>query len=198
MASAPFAYEDDLSELVQQVARDLKNAGVDPDLLDLVNLATLARILENRDEELGSYLNDGLTASGYHVSATSGTVCVSSTPTAVVWETEELASSADASWEASPNPTRVTFAAEGLWLVTVGLGWAATATGARHLGVRKNGSGNLTGATAPASTVVTPLNNATFHLETAAGDYLEAIATQDSGTDKTATGFLHAAYLGAT
>lgn len=194
--TTPFEFSDDLSELVQQVAKRLRDAGVDPDILSLVGLTTLARIFENRDDDLTSYLNDGLTAAAYQVSATTGTAIVTATPTALPWEAEDLATTSDVSWAVSPNPTRVTFG-EGLWLVTVGIGWAATATGVRHVDVRKNGSTVLTGDTAPASTAVSPRNSASYHFDATEGDYLEAIVTQDSGTNKTATGHLHAALLGS-
>lgn len=163
-------------------------------------LKEIATILDLRDQDLVDYLDAGSFSGALLVTATTGTTTVTATPIALTWETAAVATTSAVTWDAGSNPTRVTFQSGGLWLVTVGISWAATATGVRHLEVKKNGSAMApaVGCTAPASTAVAPKCSASLLYDSTAGDYLEAWATQDSGTNKTATGHLHAVYLGST
>lgn len=195
MPQSQFEFGEDLSEYVQTVARKLSRLGAE-DVTEMLDLRTLVRVLEQRDEDLVTHLNGGLIASTIAVSATTGTVITSGTPLAITWEAEDVNEGGAATWE-SGTPTRVTLAAAGLWLITTSVGWAATATGARGATLRADGVTTITGDSAPASTTVTPRNNLSDHYIGAVDDYLEVLASQDSGTDKTATGFLKATFLGS-
>lgn len=94
----------------------------------------------------------------------------------------------------STNPSRITAAVAGLYLVTAQVNFAGSSTGDRRLQIRKNAggtqaNGTLWGqdnrrATASNNTV----SNLSAQVPLAAGDYVELFVYQDSGGNLAANG----------
>lgn len=196
MPLGAFEWSDSLSEFTQRLVTRLEGGGIDPSIIDLISLRSLTRTLELRDDDVVAYLNSGLRPSMLHVARAAVQSIVTATPTAISWDTQDLASSTDATWSAGTNPTRVTFNADGIYdIVITGL-WAAAATGIRDLAIRKNGATTINGSTAPATATVTPKCSVPLQFNAVNGDYLEGIATQDSGGNLNVTGLCKVIYRG--
>lgn len=86
------------------------------------------------------------------------------------------------SWSAGV-PTRLTVPADGdgWWSVSCGIEFQATASGFRALSLLVDGTTLLPGFSIPGSTSVHGALNVQWELELAAGQYVEAIAWQNSG-----------------
>lgn len=100
--------------------------------------------------------------------------------TAVLWNTEQYD---DASYHSTAtNTARFTVAADGRYDLLAQVAFVANATGARHIGIRKNGSevvDRQINATISGSSL--PVRVSMAGLALVAGDYLEVICWQNSG-----------------
>jgi hypothetical protein len=90
------------------------------------------------------------------------------------------------------NTSRITINAAGLYIVTCGINYPFNATGARALGVRKNGSGASAptdGATIMQATAATDGNYVNYSVlaKLALNDYVEAVTFQRSGISLNST-----------
>jgi hypothetical protein len=92
------------------------------------------------------------------------------------------------------NTSRLIAPIPGVYQINCSLRWNLNATGTRALNIRKNAAGNSGGGTSLfTATVATlpsnqPSNQTTFSQTFAAGDYIEAFATQTSGGPLTLAG----------
>lgn len=193
--TAPFDWTESLPKYAQELWVRLAEAGVPESFLDdVVQFRQLIEILLSNDDDVETFVNEGINAAAIGVSVAAATIGTGSA-TAVSFSGTDFVQGSAASW-ASGSATRVTIDQGGLWRVHGHALWSATATGVRDLAVRVGGSTVIAGSTAPATTAVAPKNQAGRLLELTAGDYLEAVLFQDSGSNKSVNVFLTAEYAG--
>lgn len=87
-------------------------------------------------------------------------------------------------WE-SGNPTRVVFASACRVMISLAIPWPANGTGYRYVWIKKNGTTNTnrTSSMVPVSSDTTT-NILVTYLALSAGDYIEVMAFQDSGSPR--------------
>ncbi len=107
----------------------------------------------------------------------------SATPAALNFDSEDF--DTGTLHDTATNNTRVTIPANntGAYLLIGGTGFAPNATGYRQLDLRKNGTTILTSITVPSNTAGAPtgLYQVSFVAVLTASEYVELVATQNSG-----------------
>jgi hypothetical protein len=103
-----------------------------------------------------------------------------STTTALQWNSE--LEDTHGGHDNTTNPSRYTAPVAGLYAVTVSAPWAQATLGARQLDLRVNGSTIYPGARDGSPGNITFVQNASRKLRLAAGDYVEAVVWQSSGS----------------
>lgn len=126
---------------------------------------------------------------GAEVRLTADQSITSATWTPVSWDAEEYDDAAF--WEGVTNPTRITFAAAGRYLVVFAGTWLSF-TGTDFIGARLIRNGNTANELALSSmtgdATVTPRNQLTAVVDAQAGDYVELEVYQDSGSAQNLSG----------
>ncbi len=167
------------------------------ELEQLIQLRTLLSLMQSRDETLSDQVNDSLSSRVLLVESIAGVTATTGSARNVNFDTLLLdQTGGDAEWDVS-DPDVVTINTEGVWRIDAGVHWAALATGVRWGGVRLNGTTVICGSGPVAGhATVAPRNNMSRTMELDAGAELELRCYQDSGNNRTATGFLSLEYLG--
>lgn len=97
---------------------------------------------------------------------------------------------------AGANPERITLNAVGYWLVSLNVGWAASATGDRYIAIAPNGS-RIMHVQEKATASAHYMNTQEIVQATAITDYVEAHVYQDSGGNlNVAAANMSVAFLG--
>jgi hypothetical protein len=99
--------------------------------------------------------------------------------TAITWDTESF--DTDSLHSTVSNTSRLTASVTGKWLVVACAEFAASGTGSRLLFIQKNGANGYNHQLVPADGTNTTRVTVTDIVDLAAGDYVEAIAYQNSG-----------------
>lgn len=116
---------------------------------------------------------------GARVYSSSAFSVPNATLTAVSFNTSRFNNSA--TW-AVGNPTRLTAAATGVYMITGHAHWASSAAGSyRHLTVRLNGSSRITGQDRAGTVMPFRHSHVAAIYRLSAGDYVELCVQQDSG-----------------
>jgi hypothetical protein len=127
-----------------------------------------------------AFISGWARASAYNSAAQS---VPDATATALTFDSEDF--DAGSMHSTSVNTSRITIPASkgGVYLILGGAGFAPSATGYRQLDIKKNGATTLTTITVPSNTGGSPTGVFQVHfiVTLAAGDYVELIATQNSG-----------------
>lgn len=161
-------------------------------------LSELETMLDLRDSELEDFLDLDSVATSLGVQRAANQSIANATSVPLSFDVEEYTTTTAATWDVSPNPTRITFNTAGVYLVTGSLRFAANATGTREAVITLNGVTDLTGDTGPGNaSVVTFLSCARLY-PFASDDYIELYAQQNAGGALNATGSLQVIYQGST
>lgn len=105
---------------------------------------------------------------------------VSGVPTAMTFDTSMFNSG---EWSSTVNPSRITAINTGIYAISGGVSFAANVTGQRKLELRVNGSLTVKSLQVNANSALVPTNlTVTAIVLLNAGDYVELIATQTSGS----------------
>ena len=102
----------------------------------------------------------------------------SGTYQAIAWDTEEFPST-DGMW-ASGTPNRITLATPGIYMATVTVTFAGSATGFRSLVIFRTGVAYAYGNLAPGNATINYLNMSAL-IESDGTHYLQLLAWQDTG-----------------
>lgn len=197
-----FEFADSEAEQIARIQRALEHASLDAPVKDaltaIFNFQTWQRVSENRDDDLTSFLNSGLTVGAFHLVASTGTSAPTATATPMEWEAITLNTiNGDAAWDAG-DPTKLTLNTAGLWIITTNVRWTASSGGSlRATSLRVNGGSSEGGCGCPQTTSAPSLRNSvSYQHDATAGDYFETYLYQNSGSNKTGTGVLQAAFIG--
>jgi hypothetical protein len=98
---------------------------------------------------------------------------------AVAWDAQSFTNT-DGMWSASPNPSRVTIATTGVYLLTGSVGFTPNATGVRAVALNVNGT-VVAYADTPASGAAASAMTVSTMLELTAAQYVELSGYQSSG-----------------
>ena len=159
-------------------------------------LNELSTILELRDDDLTSYVNNTATADCIALSRVAAVSVATATFYALSWDTQDTSTSSGSNltWSSTVNPTRVTVGTSSIYLIRGKVTSAGTA-GIRYIFIQKNG--------AEVSRVVYPANSAaennteiTLITYLAAGDYVELNFLHTNGSNVNVTGNIQISRLG--
>ena len=160
-------------------------------------LNELSTILELRDDDLTSYVNNTATADCIALSRVAA-VSVGTYPSSYIlsWDTQDTSTSSGSNltWSSTVNPTRATVGTSSIYLIRGKITSAGTANN-RYIFIQKNG--------AEVSRVVYPANSAaennteiTLITYLAAGDYVELNFLHTNGSNVNVTGNIQISRLG--
>ena len=160
-------------------------------------LNELSTILELRDDDLTSYVNNTATADCIALSLAIA-VSVGTYPSSYIlsWDTQDTSTSSGSNltWSSTVNPTRATVGTSSIYLIRGKITSAGTANN-RYIFIQKNG--------AEVSRVVYPANSAaennteiTLITYLAAGDYVELNFLHTNGSNVNVTGNIQISRLG--
>ena len=117
--------------------------------------------------------------------ATATTCTTSGTAYVMNWDSEDF--DTDSMHSTSTNTSRINITTAGLYLITVSVYFAASATGIRTIDIRKNAAGSSSGGTqitqfrAESTATSSGQVNGAYLYPLTGGDYFECFATQTSG-----------------
>ena len=159
-------------------------------------LNELSTILELRDDDLTSYVNNTATADCIALSRVAAVSVANATFYALSWDTQDTSTSSGSNltWSSTVNPTRVTVGTSSIYLIR-GKVTSAGTTNNRYIFIQKNG--------AEVSRVIYPANSAaennteiTLITYLAAGDYIELQCVHTNGSNVNVTGNIQISRLG--
>ena len=160
-------------------------------------LNELSTILELRDDDLTSYVNNTATADCIALSRVAA-VSVGTFPSAYIlsWDTQDTSTSSGSNltWSSTVNPTRVTVGTSSIYLIRGKVTSAGTA-GNRYIMLFKNGA-EVSRVTYPANSVQENNTEITLISYLAAGDYIELQYYQTNGINVNVTGNIQISRLG--
>jgi succinate dehydrogenase flavin-adding protein (antitoxin of CptAB toxin-antitoxin module) len=159
-------------------------------------LNELSTILELRDDDLTSYVNNTATADCMALSRVA--VSVGTYPSSYIlsWDTQDTSTSSGSNltWSSTVNPTRVTVGTSSIYLIRGKVTSAGTA-GNRYIMLFKNGA-EVSRVTYPANSVQENNTEITLISYLAAGDYIELQYYQTNGSNVNVTGNIQISRLG--
>ena len=159
-------------------------------------LNELSTILELRDDDLTSYVNNTATADCIALSRVAAVSVGNATFYALSWDTQDTSTSSGSNltWSSTVNPTRVTVGTSSIYLIR-GKVTSAGTTNNRYSLIFKNG--------AEVSRVTFAANNSgennteiTLITYLAAGDYIELQCVHTNGSNVNVTGNIQISRLG--
>ena len=160
-------------------------------------LNELSTILELRDDDLTSYVNNTATADCIALSRVAA-VSVGTYPSTYIlsWDTQDTSTSSGSNltWSSTVNPTRVTVGTSSIYLIRGKVTSAGTA-GNRYIMLFKNGA-EVSRVTYPANSVQENNTEITLISYLAAGDYIELQYYQTNGSNVNVTGNIQISRLG--
>ena len=160
-------------------------------------LNELSTILELRDDDLTSYVNNTATADCIALSRVAA-VSVGTFPSSYIlsWDTQDTSTSSGSNltWSSTVNPTRVTVGTSSIYLIRGKVTSAGTA-GNRYIMLYKNGA-EVSRVTYPANSVQENNTEITLISYLAAGDYIELQYYQTNGSNVNVTGNIQISRLG--
>ena len=160
-------------------------------------LNELSTILELRDDDLTSYVNNTATADCIALSRVAA-VSVGTFPSSYTlsWDTQDTSTSSGSNltWSSTVNPTRVTVGTSSIYLIRGKVTSAGTA-GNRYIMLFKNGA-EVSRVTYPANSVQENNTEITLISYLAAGDYIELQYYQTNGSNVNVTGNIQISRLG--
>ena len=160
-------------------------------------LNELSAILELRDDDLTSYVNNTATADCMALSRVAA-VSVATFPSSYTlsWDTQDTSTSSGSNltWSSTVNPTRVTVGTSSIYLIRGKVTSAGTA-GNRYIMLFKNGA-EVSRVTYPANSGAENNTEITLISYLAAGDYIELQYYQTNGSSVNVTGNIQISRLG--
>ena len=160
-------------------------------------LNELSTILELRDDDLTSYVNNTATADCIALSRVAA-VSVGTFPSSYIlsWDTQDTSTSSGSNltWSSTVNPTRVTVGTSSIYLIRGKVTSAGTA-GNRYIMLFKNGA-EVSRVTYVANSAAENNTEITLISYLAAGDYIELQYYQTNGSNVNVTGNIQISRLG--
>ena len=159
-------------------------------------LNELSTILELRDDDLTSYVNNTATADCMALSRVAAVSVANATFYALSWDTQDTSTSSGSNltWSSTVNPTRVTVGTSSIYLIR-GKVTSAGTTNNRYSLILKNGA-EVSRVTYPANSVQENNTEITLISYLAAGDYIELQYYQTNGSNVNVTGNIQISRLG--
>jgi len=160
-------------------------------------LNELSTILELRDDDLTSYVNNTATADCIALSRAAA-VSVGTYPSTYIlsWDTQDTSTSSGSNltWSSTVNPTRATVGTSSIYLIR-GKVTSAGTTGNRYSLIFKNGA-EVSRATYSANSAAENNTEITLITYLAAGDYIELQCVHTNGSNVNVTGNIQISRLG--
>ena len=159
-------------------------------------LNELSTILELRDDDLTSYVNNTATADCMALSRVAAVSVANATFYALSWDTQDTSTSSGSNltWSSTVNPTRVTVGTSSIYLIRGKVTSAGTA-GNRYIMLFKNGA-EVSRVTYVANSAAENNTEITLISYLAAGDYIELQYYQTNGSNVNVTGNIQISRLG--
>ena len=159
-------------------------------------LNELSTILELRDDDLTSYVNNTATADCIALSRVAAVSVATATFYALSWDTQDTSTSSGSNltWSSTVNPTRVTVGTSSIYLIRGKVTSAGTA-GNRYSIILKNGA-EVSRVTYAANLDAQNNTEITLISYLAAGDYIELQCVHTNGSNVNVTGNIQISRLG--
>ena len=159
-------------------------------------LNELSTILELRDDDLTSYVNNTATADCMALSRVAAVSVANATFYALSWDTQDTSTSSGSNltWSSTVNPTRVTVGTSSIYLIRGKITSAGT-TNNRYSLIFKNGA-EVSRVTYVANSAAENNTEITLITYLAAGDYIELQCVHTNGSNVNVTGNIQISRLG--
>ena len=159
-------------------------------------LNELSTILELRDDDLTSYVNNTATADCIALSRVAAVSVATATFYALSWDTQDTSTSSGSNltWSSTVNPTRVTVGTSSIYLIRGKITSAGT-TNNRYSLIFKNGA-EVSRVTYVANSAAENNTEITLITYLAAGDYIELQCVHTNGSNVNVTGNIQISRLG--
>ena len=159
-------------------------------------LNELSTILELRDDDLTSYVNNTATADCMALSRVAAVSVANATFYALSWDTQDTSTSSGSNltWSSTVNPTRVTVGTSSIYLIR-GKVTSAGTTNNRYSLIFKNGA-EVSRVTFAANNAAENNTEITLITYLAAGDYIELQCVHTNGSNVNVTGNIQISRLG--
>ena len=159
-------------------------------------LNELSTILELRDDDLTSYVNNTATADCMALSRVAAVSVANATFYALSWDTQDTSTSSGSNltWSSTVNPTRVTVGTSSIYLIRGKITSAGT-TNNRYSLIFKNGA-EVSRVTYVANSAAENNTEITLISYLAEGDYIELQCVHTNGSNVNVTGNIQISRLG--